>query len=501
MPTKQIHELDPVNALLGEDHIIVSTADSNLTRRATLGELPSKIAQPDAVTRRLGDKLSEQVSVRDFGALGDGIADDTQAIAQAIASGAGTIHFPTGTYRTTAPIVLPESQRIVGHGGYNAQIDCHHSGAALIIQNNGGTGAYVSDIGINMGIAASTGIQVNGHRVILDHVWFTGGTSAAWAIDMVDANECAVLHMVAGSAGLPPFTANGIRWRNSDPANNAVNYGDSLISQPIIRLGVPNTTGILLDGGGQGNLINNVNIERVQVTAPATGPVPHAGTIGLHLKNASRIRVFGGGFESIGTGVFEEGSGSGGALECQANSYIGIYTQNAQTPYADSNETVARSVQQRTFVACDQFPLALGMSDGDVLLPGGLAVPDYVAGNPSMSFRSFNGPLLITPDSTPNVENPEAGIRITCPTSGTANPRIAPSGTNPQKRLYLGSNGIRTVTIEPVLHMFAKSSQPNSPNDGMIAYADGVNWNPGSGSGLYVRDSGTWHFLGGAQAT
>ena len=73
------------------------------------------------------------------------------------------------------------------------------------------------------------------------------------------------------------------------------------------------------------------------------------------------------------------------------------------------------------------------------------------------------------------------------------------AGGKSLKRFYIGRNHIRTVTIEPVLHMFAKSSEPNSPNDGMIAYADGVNWNPGSGSGLYMRDSGSWHFLGGAQ--
>ena len=31
---------------------------------------------------------------------------------------------------------------------------------------------------------------------------------------------------------------------------------------------------------------------------------------------------------------------------------------------------------------------------------------------------------------------------------------------------------------------------------GMIVLADGVNWNPGSGKGIYAYDGATWRFLG-----
>lgn len=34
--------------------------------------------------------------------------------------------------------------------------------------------------------------------------------------------------------------------------------------------------------------------------------------------------------------------------------------------------------------------------------------------------------------------------------------------------------------------------EPTKVVDGMIVFADGVDWNPGGGRGVYVRDSGNW---------
>lgn len=62
-----------------------------------------------AVKRYLKDKLSDVVSVKDFGAVGDGVADDTVAIQSAIDSlpaRGGVVHFPAGTYNVSAPILV-----------------------------------------------------------------------------------------------------------------------------------------------------------------------------------------------------------------------------------------------------------------------------------------------------------------------------------------------------------------------------------------------------------
>jgi hypothetical protein len=37
---------------------------------------------------------------------------------------------------------------------------------------------------------------------------------------------------------------------------------------------------------------------------------------------------------------------------------------------------------------------------------------------------------------------------------------------------------------------------PQKPRDGTIVMADGTQWNPGSGGGVYCYRAGAWRFLG-----
>lgn len=68
---------------------------------------------PNAVARTLQDKVRETASVKDFGAVGDGVADDTAAIQAAISAtltpSGGTLYIPDGTYKLTAKLVVPFS--------------------------------------------------------------------------------------------------------------------------------------------------------------------------------------------------------------------------------------------------------------------------------------------------------------------------------------------------------------------------------------------------------
>jgi hypothetical protein len=60
-----------------------------------------------AVARGFEDKLSDFVSVKDFGAKGDGITDDTAAIQAAVNSGEKVIFVPSGTYNISSTVWVP----------------------------------------------------------------------------------------------------------------------------------------------------------------------------------------------------------------------------------------------------------------------------------------------------------------------------------------------------------------------------------------------------------
>jgi len=80
------------------------------------------------VVRSLQDKLDEYVSVKDFGATGDSITDDTQAIQRALdrafatnqrtlsAGHHRTINFPAGEYKISSTLKIPPYTRLQGEG-------------------------------------------------------------------------------------------------------------------------------------------------------------------------------------------------------------------------------------------------------------------------------------------------------------------------------------------------------------------------------------------------
>lgn len=67
-----------------------------------------------AVAESVQDKLRQTVSVKDFGAVGDGVTDDTAAIRAAMDSGVLSVYFPSGTYAITSLIFDVRGQTYSG---------------------------------------------------------------------------------------------------------------------------------------------------------------------------------------------------------------------------------------------------------------------------------------------------------------------------------------------------------------------------------------------------
>lgn len=55
----------------------------------------------------------------------------------------------------------------------------------------------------------------------------------------------------------------------------------------------------------------------------------------------------------------------------------------------------------------------------------------------------------------------------------------------------LGSIGNQQQLVLDTRH-----AAPDKIEDGMLVKADGTDWNPGAGSGVYVYRDAAWHFLG-----
>jgi hypothetical protein len=135
---------DSLNALT--DATTVNAADeliiqqSGITKRATGAELAKGL-----------NAINGTVNVKDFGAMGDGVADDTTAIQAAIDAaylrGGGTIHFPTGKYIVSSSLIVPQRVTLVGESlGFANQYvtgSAAPKGSILFLANGANTDVVV----------------------------------------------------------------------------------------------------------------------------------------------------------------------------------------------------------------------------------------------------------------------------------------------------------------------------------------------------------------------
>lgn len=71
-----------------------------------------------------------------------------------------------------------------------------------------------------------------------------------------------------------------------------------------------------------------------------------------------------------------------------------------------------------------------------------------------------------------------------------------PIGTAPEILRELRAISEALNSSVPTLRLDVSYKQPKKYADGTIVLADGTNWNPGSGAGVYCYRAGAWRFLG-----
>lgn len=129
--------------------------------------------------------MNTWVNVKDFGALGDGKTDDTQAIKEALARDKN-VYLPTGWYRITESLKLNKGNALIGLHPYATQLLLDESernfsgfGSPVpLLESSDGGSDIVNGIGINTGAYNNRAVgmkwMANEHSMIND-VKFVGG--------------------------------------------------------------------------------------------------------------------------------------------------------------------------------------------------------------------------------------------------------------------------------------------------------------------------------------
>lgn len=127
-----------------------------------------------AVARNAQNKLREFVSVKDFGAVGDGVTDDTAAIQAAVNAAASRIYFPAGTYNHSALITTPTGviKYLYGDG----------AGVSLLNQTN----TTLGGVKFNLNYAQGGGIS---GMTIKSNVAAQAQGSSGIGLQVVNAND------------------------------------------------------------------------------------------------------------------------------------------------------------------------------------------------------------------------------------------------------------------------------------------------------------------------
>jgi len=106
-----------------------------------------------AVATTVQARLRQSLSVKDFGATGDGSTDDTTAIQNALNAGTGrSVYFPAGTYRVSTTLVVKTETTLLGDGINKSiiKLTSGFSAAAAMLRNDVITGTtdvyYDNDI-------------------------------------------------------------------------------------------------------------------------------------------------------------------------------------------------------------------------------------------------------------------------------------------------------------------------------------------------------------------
>ena len=243
-----------------------SAAPPNLSTIEVMVIQPTAINTADAAsvsftqagsndTRTVQAKLQESVSVKDFGAVGDGVTDDTAAIQAAISacnlSGA-TLHFPAGTWLDVTITALNISINV----GRGAIFKTSNAGLVPALLLSGCTNVSINGTIVGNGNKAN---NINAY----------GSSSLGYEYSTVGVYNCNNLHIediyvydswhdgftISDSSSI---SINNIYCKNSTERGIVFHKGFSYSSIGSVRVDTTSENHGIRFGGGSGNTCNNI---------------------------------------------------------------------------------------------------------------------------------------------------------------------------------------------------------------------------------------------------
>jgi len=193
-----------------------------------------------AVSSTVQVKLEETVSVKDFGATGNGTTDDTSAFNSAIASGFD-IYVPNGTYKITSTLTISQ--------GYQS---IYGAGKLSILNFNFGS--------TQPGLVFSPTSQAVGRQTV--HNLTLSGIANVSKVISIQQPQTQILNCNINNA---TSGGHGIYLENENTGSNIYCYGTQILNNNIHGSSTSNSYGIFTGLNSQTTIISGNNIDSFDV--------------------------------------------------------------------------------------------------------------------------------------------------------------------------------------------------------------------------------------------
>jgi hypothetical protein len=232
------------------------------------------------------------VSVRDYGAIGDGITDDTAAIQAAIASGANAVFVPSGIYSVSS-LLMPNVFGFVLYGEGTASVLKQRSGAANALIRWATASIVYNEQSVND--LAFTG--TSGSQHVIDTSGAGGVTLRSIYITDVPATKSGIYVNGAAATYCHDHRLQDIQIYSNTAGHSGIRFGalsaDSELVDYIFNGNFVTNYGIYADIGAQSLLVNGGHSYNASINvAYFAGTNNGFGFVGVCFDNATNDLVY-----------------------------------------------------------------------------------------------------------------------------------------------------------------------------------------------------------------